>query len=469
MMAATSLSLSAALQPVANHVWQSTLFLAVMALLALALRHNRAQVRHWLWLAASVKFLIPFAPLIAMGRQFGWRATATVQPEISFLMDAMSQPFSRPAVQIVAAASPGSTVHSAEVGALIVLSGIWSLGCAAVLLTWWAGWRRVAAAARQGSLIEDGPEVDTLRRLERVGGLKRPLALLASSTSFEPGVFGVVRPVLLWPRDIGGRLDDRQLEAILAHEVCHVRRRDNLAAAVHMFVEAVFWFHPLVWWIEARLMDERERACDEDVIRLGTEPQVYAESILKTCAFVAEPPLVCVAGVTGSDLKRRIEAIMTGQGGQELNNWTRLLLVTVGAAMMAAPVIIGVLNAPQLRAQTRPADAAPGTTAAAQATPTSPVQFEAASVKQNKSGDFRHGLGPAPGGRFTATNVPLRDLIAFAYGVSNGRANLQIVGGPKLSGWNQIASTSMLSPLAERSRAAKPVRWFAPCSRIGST
>src|SRR5580700_9030573 len=125
MMAATSLSLSAVLQPVANHVWQSTLFLAVMALLALALRHNRAQVRHWLWLAASVKFLIPFAPLIAMGRQFGWRATATAQPEISFLMDAMSQPFSRPAVQIVAAASPGLTVHSAGVGALIVLSGIW--------------------------------------------------------------------------------------------------------------------------------------------------------------------------------------------------------------------------------------------------------------------------------------------------------------------------------------------------------
>jgi uncharacterized protein (TIGR03435 family) len=72
-----------------------------------------------------------------------------------------------------------------------------------------------------------------------------------------------------------------------------------------------------------------------------------------------------------------------------------------------------------------------GTTAAAQAAPTSPVQFDAASVKQNTSGDFRRGFGPAPGGRFTATNVPLRDLIAFAYGVPNGRANLQVVGGPK--------------------------------------
>ena len=74
-----------------------------------------------------------------------------------------------------------------------------------------------------------------------------------------------------------------------------------------MVVQAIFWFHPLVWWIGARLVDERERACDEDVIRLGSEPEVYAESILKTCEFYVESPLACVAGVTGSDLKKRIE------------------------------------------------------------------------------------------------------------------------------------------------------------------
>ena len=52
-------------------------------------------------------------------------------------------------------------------------------------------------------------------------------------------------------------------------------RRDNLAAAIHMVVEAIFWFHPLVWWIGARLVEERERACDEEVLRLGNEPTVY--------------------------------------------------------------------------------------------------------------------------------------------------------------------------------------------------
>ena len=118
------------------------------------------------------------------------------------------------------------------------------------------------------------------------------------------GVFGILSPVLLWPRRIAERLGDEQVEAILAHELSHVRRRDNLAAALHMIVQALFWFHPLVWWLGARLVDERERACDEEVIRLGSEPQVYAESILKTCEFYVESRLACVAGVTGSDLKQ---------------------------------------------------------------------------------------------------------------------------------------------------------------------
>jgi beta-lactamase regulating signal transducer with metallopeptidase domain len=51
--------------------------------------------------------------------------------------------------------------------------------------------------------------------------------------------------------------------------MCHVRRRDNLFAAVHMAVEAIFWFHPLVWWIGSRLLEERELACDEEVLRMG--------------------------------------------------------------------------------------------------------------------------------------------------------------------------------------------------------
>jgi len=74
-----------------------------------------------------------------------------------------------------------------------------------------------------------------------------------------PGVFGVFIQVLLLPEGIADTLTPGQFDAILAHELRHVRYRDNLTATLHMCVETLFWFHPLVWWIGAQLMAERER------------------------------------------------------------------------------------------------------------------------------------------------------------------------------------------------------------------
>ncbi len=398
------------LSPLANHLWQSTLFVAVIGLVVLSLKNNRAQVRYGLWLAASMKFLIPFATLVAIGRQFGWSSTTSiVQPDLTSVIDMISQPFARPEV---AAISRATTSSAALLPTL--LFAIWFCGCAMHLLAWWVRWHRIAVIVRGASPLKAGRELDALRRLELIVGTRPRIAAVTLDTFLEPGVFGVFSPVLIWPRTIGAWLADRQLDAILAHELCHVRRRDNLAVALHMVVEALFWFHPLVWWLEQRLVDERERACDEEVIRLGSEPHVYAESLLRTCEFYVESPLVCVTGVTGSDLKKRIEAIVTSPGGgKRLKPWKKFLLITVGAATVVAPVLIGVLNAPPLRAQPQ---AAPGNSPA----------FEVASVKQNKSGEEGFTIHPQPGGRITVVNAPLRLLIRNAYRLQD----FQIVDGP---------------------------------------
>ena len=113
----------------------------------------------------------------------------------------------------------------------------------------------------------------------------------------------------------------------------------------------MFWFHPLVWWVGAKLVEERERACDEEVVRLGSEPRVYAEGILNVCKLYTESPLRCVSGVTGSDLKRRIEAIMTNRLALRLNFAKKAALAAAGVAVVSAPVVIGMIQAPAGRAQ----------------------------------------------------------------------------------------------------------------------
>jgi bla regulator protein blaR1 len=393
----------------ADHLWQSTLVTAVAGLLAIVLRRNRPQVRYAIWLAASLKFLVPFAAVVIVVNLPGWRPEASVRPEVTVVVDAISQPFS---TIVTAPASRTRTALTREQITSIVLLGVWFCGFAAVVTTWLARWRRVAAAARDASPLYEGRECDTLRRLESISGVTKPIALAVSNTPLEPGVFGIWRPVLLWPRSIGERLDDRQVEAILAHEVAHVRRRDNLAAGLHMIVQALFWFYPLVWWLGARLVDERERACDADVVRLGFDPQVYAESILQTCQFYLESPLTCVAGVTGSNLKRRIEEIMKNDGGKELNSWRKLLLATAAVAAVAGPVAVGTLKAARAQPQS-------------QALEVGTQSFASVSIKENTSGDRAISPDPMSVGRFTVKNHPLRALIANLY-FQDGR----LWGGP---------------------------------------
>ena len=101
--------------------------------------------------------------------------------------------------------------------------------------------------------------------------LEIPIRAVSCPTLLEPGVFGVLRPVMLLPEGILSRLTAAQPKGVIAQELCHVYHRDNLMAAIHMLVETVFWFHPLVWWIGKRMVEERERACDEEVLRLGSE------------------------------------------------------------------------------------------------------------------------------------------------------------------------------------------------------
>ena len=97
------------LSPLANHLWQSTLFPAAAWLLALALRKNGAAVRYGIWLAASVKFLVPFSLLVGIGSQFGWRAAPAVGPvPISHVVEQISQPFALQAEAVPVAAATAS-------------------------------------------------------------------------------------------------------------------------------------------------------------------------------------------------------------------------------------------------------------------------------------------------------------------------------------------------------------------------
>lgn len=319
--------------PIANHIWQSTLFAGIAGLLTLLLRKNRAHARYCLWLAASAKFLVPFSLLMLVGGLVGRHSSFLPVPtRVPVLVEQVNEPFVAE-VPSGAVATPHASKSESRVAPMLV--ALWAIGCGALVFSWWMRWRRMQVALRAASPVS----------------LEIGIPALSSASILEPGVFGVFRPVLLLPDGIGDHLAPAELQAILAHELCHVRRRDNLATLMHMVVEAVFWFHPLVWWLGARLIDERERACDEEVLRMGSAAEAYAEGILKVCELYLQSPLKCVAGVTGANLKKRIEAIMANLPMRSLSLPKKVCLVLAAVLAIAIPVILGITNAPELRAR----------------------------------------------------------------------------------------------------------------------
>jgi bla regulator protein BlaR1 len=382
---------------IAAHLWQSSLFAGAAWLAALALRGNRAEVRHWVWFAASAKFLIPFSLLVSLGTIMPRRgAVPPVRAEWMAALQEFGQPLTLPsgAAHVTVA---GATNHGYVVAAVAAL---WGCGFAGIAICWLLRWARVRTVRRSARVVT----IPT--------SLEIPVPVMSAPDVVEPGVYGFLRPVLLLPEGIAERLSQTQLDAILTHEFCHVRRKDNLTAAIHMAVQAIFWFHPLTWWIGSRLVDEREKACDEEVLRLGCKPHIYAESILTICKLYLESPLACVAGVTGSNLKRRIEAIMKNRSVVGLNPGKKLALGLAAAAALVVPIVIGILNAPLIRAQE---------TADWQTKAGGKMAFEVASIKQD-TGPFRppnFALDPGDayattGGRFSA-DFPLTVYIIFAY------------------------------------------------------
>ncbi|WP_047492535.1 M56 family metallopeptidase [Terriglobus sp. TAA 43] len=404
----------------ANHLLQSTIFATMLGLLTLSLRNNRARVRHWLWLAASVKFLLPFSLLFALGSLLPKQHSASFNhPSLSNALESVGQPFS--GLVIVPEAPLQDLPHETAGYLALTLMSVWGLGTLVVFAIWGMRWMQVFASLKQAAPLINGREVEILQRVESLVSVSRQVVVLGASDLTEPGIFGIVRPVMLWPLQLTERLENEHIESILVHELMHVRRHDNLIAAIHMAVEALFWFHPLVWWIGTRMVLEREHACDEATVQLIGKPSVYAESLLKASRFCVEAPIVCVSGMASADLKNRIVRIMTGHVVENLTLLRRLLLGTVVCLSLIIPVFFGVVRA----ASTQNSRAATG----------KQLEFSVVSIRPNEPG------GPQTVGAATQDGYEMRNMflalpILSAYVPQTGGASAysdkEVIGLP---GW----------------------------------
>jgi len=368
-----------------DHLWQSTLCVGLAALLARACRNVGAQVRYGIWLAASLKFLVPFSLLAMLGSQLG---SAPPQRSIVPYFDTV-QAIAAPASS-AAPDEPSQIVLHASKPAIdldITLLAIWSLGSAVLAIRWLVRWNTARSIVNAATPI----------------GLDSPIAVRVTPARVEPGVFGIFQPALLLPENIFESLQPEQLRVLIAHESAHVQRRDNLTAAFHSLTEVVFWFHPLVWWMGTRLIAERERACDEAVVRAGKDRHAYAQTILSVCRASLGAPVVSASGASGGPLRTRIEAILNDPVFEPLGRGRRALLATVCVIALAAPIAFGIAN--PARAQATTVDTVDAST----------LRFTTVRIRRGDDSAGGSSFRQDGSTHLDAQNITVRELVRFAY------------------------------------------------------
>jgi uncharacterized protein (TIGR03435 family) len=240
-------------------------------------------------------------------------------------------------------------------------------------------------------------------------GVKRPVRVRISTLVDGPSVLGWLRPLMLLTPAAAIGLTPAQLEAVIAHELAHIKRWDYLVNVFQIVAETLFFYHPAVWWMSHRIRVERELCCDDLAIRACGDPVCYARALTVLERQRIEVPALAM-GIASGALLHRIQRLL-GASTQESapSRWPAVLALGIGVTCTSAR-----LDWNRLLAQTG-ADS---------------LQFEVTSIKPHKSGDAAWGIMGQPGGRFTATNVTLRTLILNSYQLQDD----QIVGGPSWLG-----------------------------------
>lgn len=328
-------------------------FILLAALAGTALmRRTSASARHLVWLAAlTALLLLP----IARGFVPEWR----VLPAAPSVLVA---PAAAPAARVEVAADevvlpvagvPGLAAPAAEEAAprpvriptdwktLALLA--WAAGAALFALRLVYGLARVRWMERRATELTDEEWVRLTDGLSRRLRLGRIVRLLREPAATVPMTWGIFHPVILLPAESDGWESERR-RVVLAHELAHVRRWDALTQWIAHVALVVYWFNPLVWMAARKLREEREHACDDAVLEIGTPPTDYADHLLTIVRSLgsAPGPAAALAMARRSQFEGRLLAIL--DNAVRRNGVSRAAALATSAAALACLVPLAAMR-----------------------------------------------------------------------------------------------------------------------------
>ncbi|HLN27121.1 MAG TPA: M56 family metallopeptidase [Gemmataceae bacterium] len=180
----------------------------------------------------------------------------------------------------------------------------------------------------------------------------------------SPMVWGLLgSPRLVLPAALWNRLDESQRDALLVHELAHIRRGDHWVRRLELVVTVLFWWHPVVWWARRRLHEAEEECCDAWVVAtLPAAAEAYADALLATVAYLCQSGSALPLGASGAGtvhlLKRRLVMILNGTTPKALSRLGGLAVLNLAGVLLPLGLALGQ-DAPAGRTEPAGQDAAP--------------------------------------------------------------------------------------------------------------
>jgi beta-lactamase regulating signal transducer with metallopeptidase domain len=305
-----------------HFLWQGALLGFAAFILLRVVRPSRASTRYAIGVATlALMLLSSVATFVALAEQpvldepIAHAAMPASVPQSTgvtgwVIADLSASPGARALLAAPRASDPYRT-QPLEPLMLLTIVVIWSAGVLALSFRLLGGWiltRRLARrAVRSVSPSIEAAAGQIAGRLR----LTRAVAILQSGAVVVPTLVGWVRPVVLLPAAALSGLSAQQLEAILAHELAHVRRHDYLINLLQSVVETLLFYHPATWWVSARVREEREHCCDDLAIDVCGDRLVYVSALAELTSIAAHPGFALAA--TDGSLSGRVRRILGGQ------------------------------------------------------------------------------------------------------------------------------------------------------------
>jgi beta-lactamase regulating signal transducer with metallopeptidase domain len=409
--------------------WQAAAIALVYWLADVALSKARSHTRYLLALGAMLLTLLSALSTLAYEEAQGnpelfspsvlsTVANATAGSSISMDLAPAAQP--NPAN---AATLPAALLHLSRL--LPWLDVAWLLGVACLSIRTIGGWRMIERLRRSALLEAPEAVLATFARLRERLGIASPVSLRISEHVQGPLAMGIVRSLIILPASAVMALSPQQLEAVLAHELEHVRRADYFWNLIQTALETLFFFHPAVWWLGSRLRQLRELCCDDAAVQACADPLIYATALLRLEERRSQQLGLAMAldgHRSSSGLRARISRVLGETNGEKRPRE----LPPLPLAAICAVFLLVLLTGPQLFAgllNTIQAQPAPIASASASSKTELPVPAASPVVAAAR-------VEPVPS---TENNDALESSTAAAHGAGEG-AGAGVGHGAGLSG-----------------------------------